>query len=164
MSRDSHILRYRGRGPEHNELGVGDQFIPSQPHFTDKEAEAEGGGCHAPPHLPGVHSPLSLRAGPGGLSTGLGRQWAQALKAEGLSGEKPWAGGARYARAPGGVSGDEVGKGFVWAFLIRHGGACTLESSVEQSGLGSRDTAVGSRVLCFLELMFSRAREKIHDE
>lgn len=52
----------------------------------------------------------------------------------------------------------------MWAFLTRHGGACTLESSVEQSGLGSGDTAVGSRVLCFLELMFSQAREKIHDE
>ena len=58
----------------------------------DKEAEAEEGGCHVPPHLPGVHGSLSPRAGPGGLNTGLGRWWAQALKAEGLSGEKPWAG------------------------------------------------------------------------
>lgn len=35
------------------------------------------------------------------------------------------------ARAPGGVSGDKVGKGFVRAFLVRHGGACTLESCVQ---------------------------------
>lgn len=68
------------------------------------------------------------------------------------------------ARAPGGVSGDKVGKGFVRAFLVRHGGACTLESCVQQSCLGSGDTAVGSQALCLLELMFSWAREKIHNE
>ena len=145
---------------------MGDQFIPSQPHLMDKEAEAEEGGCHVPPHLPGVHGSLSPRAGPGGLNTGLGRWWAQALKAEGLSGEKPWAGALGSEVWLGPLEGyrDKVGKGFVWAFLVRHSGACTLESSVQQSRLGRGDTAVGSQALCLLELVFSWAREKIHDE